>query len=66
MKVQQIDTKNGKTWQVDGYLISDHQQIRIKSGDLIVKGQHSNGLITRVCYLRTAKVNTIKKQLPTL
>lgn len=30
MKVQQIDTKNGKTWQVDGYLISDYQQIRIK------------------------------------
>ncbi len=30
MKVQQIDTKNGKTWQVDGYLMSDNQQIRIK------------------------------------
>lgn len=30
MKVQQVDTKNGKTWQVDGYLISAHQQIRIK------------------------------------
>ncbi len=30
MKVQQIDTNNGRTWQVDGYLISDSQQIRIK------------------------------------
>lgn len=30
MKVQQIETSKGKTWQVDGYLISDSQQIRVK------------------------------------
>lgn len=30
MKVQQINTKNGKTWQVDGYLINDNQQVRVK------------------------------------
>ncbi|MGL5887727.1 MAG: tyrosine-type recombinase/integrase [Leuconostoc suionicum] len=30
MKVQQIETPRGKTWQIDGYLISDSQQIRVK------------------------------------
>lgn len=30
MKVQQIETSKGRTWQVDGYLISDSQQIRVK------------------------------------
>lgn len=30
MKVQQIETPKGKTWQIDGYLISDSQQIRVK------------------------------------
>lgn len=30
MKVQQIETPKGKTWQIDGYLISNSQQIRVK------------------------------------
>lgn len=30
MKVQQIETANGKRWTVDGYLINDSQKIRVK------------------------------------
>ncbi|MBZ6014712.1 site-specific integrase [Leuconostoc gelidum subsp. gelidum] len=30
MKVQQIETAKGKTWLVDGYLINNSQQIRVK------------------------------------
>ena len=30
MKVQQIETSKGKTWEVDGYLINGGQKVRVK------------------------------------
>ncbi|MGL4688636.1 MAG: N-terminal phage integrase SAM-like domain-containing protein, partial [Leuconostoc mesenteroides] len=30
MKLQQVDTPKGKVWEVNGYLISNNQKVRVK------------------------------------
>lgn len=66
MKVQQIDTKNFRTWQVDGYLISDSQQIRVKKRGFDSKRSAQQWFNNESVLFENGESKYNKKKLPTL